>query len=533
MGKFNDIFKELRLKFDLTQQEVADKFNVTSAAVSKWEDQTQPDYETLAKIADFFSVTVDYLLTGINKTQITSYLEKCAQNDDLKLFEERKSAGLILNCDESGKNIFDYVLKYNGVKIFKEYFGFLFDGLVAKNLEKYYGNFFKLLIKTQTLYDFENTHPDLKHTLLTLKEDEGYKCGVKEFCITPVLERDSFEFIIKEIEAGNETAKNIVFSGKNYWFAALGGIIEDACALGKYDFADSVLDFVEKCNLRNLEIYKKARESRRGERYFHEEFGGGYLDCRKGRTDKDYRGIVGFGEEQIKTILDFGATEQAARAKKINEIIYGYTHKNQGYCVSVSKLTVRRNQGEESVIAKRARAVFEYLRDKSRVGEYELRASDALNSKKTTDADKVTEVLNSPNGMLWHLFPLFESYEIFEKAKERFLKDSEPQISVVCTLSCLFGKSNLKDLYNSVTLDGFKDDARFFEHAAKYGSGKDEALELLLQNFPEKTEEIKLLLDNGAKVSLDCGQEWANGNKPSGMIKIDDFAAILLKMIVK
>jgi len=42
-----------------------------------------------------------------------------------------------------------------------------------------------------------------------------------------------------------------------------------------------------------------------------------------------------------------------------------------------------------------------------------------------------------------------------------------------------------------------------------------------------------LLLDNGAKVSLDCGQEWDNGNKPSGMIKIDDFAAILLKMIVK
>ena len=48
-----------------------------------------------------------------------------------------------------------------------------------------------------------------------------------------------------------------------------------------------------------------------------------------------------------------------------------------------------------------------------------------------------------------------------------------------------------------------------------------------------KTEEIKLLLYNGAKVSLDCGQEWGNGNKPSGMIKIDDFAAILLKMIVK
>ena len=117
MGKFNDIFKELRLKFDLTQQEVADKFNVTSAAVSKWEDQTQPDYKTLAKIADFFSVTVDYLFSGINETQITSYIEKCAQNDDVKLFEERKSAGPILNCDESGKNIFDYVLKNGRDKI--------------------------------------------------------------------------------------------------------------------------------------------------------------------------------------------------------------------------------------------------------------------------------------------------------------------------------------------------------------------------------------------------------------------------------
>lgn len=51
----------------MTQEQVAEKMNVTAQAVSKWEnDQASPDADTLVRLARLFGTSVDDLLTGSN-----------------------------------------------------------------------------------------------------------------------------------------------------------------------------------------------------------------------------------------------------------------------------------------------------------------------------------------------------------------------------------------------------------------------------------------------------------------------------------
>ena len=53
---------ELRKRKGLTQLELAEKFNYTDRAVSKWENgDTLPDVEVLYQLCEFYGVTLDYL----------------------------------------------------------------------------------------------------------------------------------------------------------------------------------------------------------------------------------------------------------------------------------------------------------------------------------------------------------------------------------------------------------------------------------------------------------------------------------------
>ena len=53
---------ELRKRHGLTQFELAEKFNYTDRAVSKWENgDTLPDVEILYNLCEFYGVTLDYL----------------------------------------------------------------------------------------------------------------------------------------------------------------------------------------------------------------------------------------------------------------------------------------------------------------------------------------------------------------------------------------------------------------------------------------------------------------------------------------
>ena len=59
---FYDIFSNLCIMHKTTPATVAKELGITNAAVSKWRQGAAPRDFTLRKIADYFGVTVDYLL---------------------------------------------------------------------------------------------------------------------------------------------------------------------------------------------------------------------------------------------------------------------------------------------------------------------------------------------------------------------------------------------------------------------------------------------------------------------------------------
>ena len=60
---FSDNFKSMRKQRGLTQEQIAETLGVSCQAVSKWEtNSSYPDISLLPIIADYFGVSVDYLL---------------------------------------------------------------------------------------------------------------------------------------------------------------------------------------------------------------------------------------------------------------------------------------------------------------------------------------------------------------------------------------------------------------------------------------------------------------------------------------
>ena len=64
--KFNENLKFLRKQANLTQEQLAEKLNVSRQAITKWEaGQAMPDIENLKEIAYIFSVSIDSLVGDI------------------------------------------------------------------------------------------------------------------------------------------------------------------------------------------------------------------------------------------------------------------------------------------------------------------------------------------------------------------------------------------------------------------------------------------------------------------------------------
>lgn len=64
-----DRILNLRKSRGISQEELADKIGVSRQAVSKWEsEQSTPDIDKIILLSDYFDVTTDYLLKGIEPT---------------------------------------------------------------------------------------------------------------------------------------------------------------------------------------------------------------------------------------------------------------------------------------------------------------------------------------------------------------------------------------------------------------------------------------------------------------------------------
>ena len=63
MNYFSKNLKELRIEKGLSQQELAQIFNVTQSTVAKWESgDREPNFSILIELANYFEVSTDMLL---------------------------------------------------------------------------------------------------------------------------------------------------------------------------------------------------------------------------------------------------------------------------------------------------------------------------------------------------------------------------------------------------------------------------------------------------------------------------------------
>ena len=77
MNKVNTMIKLLRAEKGINQEQLAEQLHVTRQAVSSWETgKTQPDIETLTRIAEFFDVSVEQLIYGKTYDKASGVIKK-------------------------------------------------------------------------------------------------------------------------------------------------------------------------------------------------------------------------------------------------------------------------------------------------------------------------------------------------------------------------------------------------------------------------------------------------------------------------
>lgn len=105
-----EVFEQLLQKHGVTPYKVAKEAGVTQTALSNWKSgRSTPSSKTLQKVADYFGVTVDYLMTGRAEAK-----EKAPE---LTARDERDIAKDLDRIMEEIQKGDDGPLYYNGIEI--------------------------------------------------------------------------------------------------------------------------------------------------------------------------------------------------------------------------------------------------------------------------------------------------------------------------------------------------------------------------------------------------------------------------------
>lgn len=83
--------KDLREDLDLKQTELAEKIGITQKALSNYETgRSEPSFDIIFKLSEFFDVSIDYLLCKTNNPSNDNFTEGMEEEDinELKHYRE-------------------------------------------------------------------------------------------------------------------------------------------------------------------------------------------------------------------------------------------------------------------------------------------------------------------------------------------------------------------------------------------------------------------------------------------------------------
>lgn len=79
---FSQRLRKLRKKNNMTQKDLADHIGVDRATIAGYETKgKEPAYEKLEKLANFFNVSIDYLLGRSEESQSANEIKKAISDD--------------------------------------------------------------------------------------------------------------------------------------------------------------------------------------------------------------------------------------------------------------------------------------------------------------------------------------------------------------------------------------------------------------------------------------------------------------------
>lgn len=227
--KIGENIKRLRKEKGVTQEKLAEVFNISSVAVSKWEiGETYPDISLLFSIANYFKVSIDELM---------GYNENLIEKDILCILNEYDNMDPKLKWNGNCKLIVDAKKKYSyDYRIVHRYMFEKALGFADNNLEVLKNNCVELLsccnmvldnattenyrvdaltLKAKILYatnkesealDIINSFPSLYHTVNQRKE-QLYNKGSNEYYLTV---NDNIIELMHLL--GDKLAKSIIYN---------------------------------------------------------------------------------------------------------------------------------------------------------------------------------------------------------------------------------------------------------------------------------------------------------------------------------
>jgi transcriptional regulator with XRE-family HTH domain len=103
---FSKRLKELRNQKGIYQKELAEVLGVSRPTITQYEQgKRNPDTDMLNKIADYFEVSVDYLLGRTNKKNEMAKLEKIAPKGTLELLNEEELEFLLEIANDNQRQV--------------------------------------------------------------------------------------------------------------------------------------------------------------------------------------------------------------------------------------------------------------------------------------------------------------------------------------------------------------------------------------------------------------------------------------------
>lgn len=275
--KIGEAISKLRKGKGWTQNELAQKLQVSDKAISKWESgKGDPSIEFFPRLAEVFDVTIDYLMTGKKQENVEamSKMELCAKKDDVEMYKEFLHSRMVNDnlvfIDENNKTIFDYIFKYESKKLFT----YIFDNCnFAYAISNYYGdndiNFYENVYYMKLLCNDTTVIRDLIR--LEYKDTQYCSHGEGIFCnsIGMVVPRKIISDRIIDMIMSGKVDKSITegmlsnHSGNGFYSPALSlpYIIEYVVSKRDWRKTKELLLNVIKYNETNLKEYERVREN--------------------------------------------------------------------------------------------------------------------------------------------------------------------------------------------------------------------------------------------------------------------------------